>query len=113
MGFAELDFGGVWGSLGRLLAASWAVFGASWALLGRVLGALGCLLSALGRFLGAALEIPPLKAGKGGATCVSEIGHYVFSCAFVYVLCVFAHFCAFLHGFACFRVFLVVFVLSG
>ena len=96
MGFAELDFGGVWGSLGRLLAAFWALFGASWALLGRV-----------------ALEIPPLKAGKGGATCVSEIGHYVFSCAFVYVLCVFAHFCAFLHGFACFRVFLVVFVLSG
>ena len=31
----------------------------------------------------------------------------------MYVLCVFAHFCAVLHGFSCFRVFLVVFVLSG
>ena len=39
--------------------------------------------------------------------------HYVFSCAFVYVLCVFAHFCAVLHDFSCFSVFLVVFVLLG
>ena len=29
------------------------------------------------------------------------------------MFCVFAHFWAFLHGFACFRAFLVVFVLSG
>ena len=35
------------------------------------------------------------------------------SCAFVYVLCVFVHFCAFLHGFACFRVFSIVFVLPA
>ena len=86
--------------------------------LGRHLARFGALLGGSWRLLGAswasALEIPPLKAGKGGATCVSEIGPcnasyvvlYVFMCSLV-LLCMF---CAFLHIFVRFCAVLRFFV---
>ena len=44
------------------------------------------LLEPLGRLLGlAALDIPPLKAGQGGATCVSKIGFCNALCVVLYV----------------------------
>ena len=64
--------------------------------------------------LGRCLGNPPLKAGKGDATCVSEIGPCNASCVVLYVfmcsLVLFCMFCTFLHIFVRFCTALHVFV---
>ena len=44
----ELDFGGVWGSLGSLWGVSWTLLAASWELLGCLGHALGASWAVLG-----------------------------------------------------------------